>query len=251
MNTSHPKGDESPDVMVSPVYDTKQPAFPANDRGPIDRRDHDRFASLPIFLSLSGRDCLVVGGGKVAERRVCMLLECGAAITVVSPRTTASLDALSADQIQIIRRPYDASDLDGKFLAIAATSDPAVNAKVVSDARARGILVGSVGPVGSADFTFGATIRRPGLTLAISTGGRSPAFGRWLRDEIESFLTPEYVALLSMAAEERADLRRRAASVSADCWRASLSRELLDLLRQGREEDARTRLREALISREE
>ncbi len=236
--------------MVSPVYDTKQPAFPANDRGPIDQRDQDRLASLPIFLSVSGRDCLVVGGGKVAERRVGMLLECGAAITVVSPRTTASLDALSADQIQIIRRPYDASDLDGKFLAIAATSDPAVNAKVVADARARGILVGSVGPAGSADFSLGAAIRRPGLTLAVSTDGRSPAFGRWLRDEIERFLTPEYVELLEIAADVRADLHRAGADATSDRWQASLAPDLLDLLRQGRAEDARARLRATLVGME-
>jgi precorrin-2 dehydrogenase/sirohydrochlorin ferrochelatase len=237
--------------MASEVHETKQPASLTDGHGLIDRRDDDRSVCLPIFLNVAGRDCLVVGGGKVAERKVITLLECRAAITVVSPRTTPGLDALSPDQIRIIRHPYETSDLDGKFLAIAATDDSTLNARIVADARARGILVGSVGPKEAADFTFGATIRRPGLTLAVSTGGRSPAFGRWLRDEIESFLTPEYIELLAVAADVRADLRRIAASVSSDRWRASLTRELLDLLRQGRDEDARTRLREALISREE
>lgn len=236
--------------MVSPVHDTKQPAFPANEHGLIDQPGGNRPASLPVFLNVAGRKCLVVGGGQVAERRVATLLECGATITVVSTRTTPFLDALASDQIQIIRRLYDASDLDGQFLAIAATNDPAINEKVVADARARGILVGSVGPSGSADFSFGAAIRRPGLTLAVSTDGRSPAFSRWLRDQIDRFLTPEYVDLLAIAADVRVELLRAGANATSDRWHASLTDELLDLLRQGRSDDVRERLRATLVAGE-
>jgi len=179
--------------MVSLVHEAKQPALPANERGLTDQPGGNCVASLPVFLSVTGRECLVVGG-QVAGRRVATLLDCRAAVTVVSPRTTPFLDGLFPDQIQ--------------------------------------------------------SIRRPGLTRAVSTDGRSPAFSRWLRDEIERFLTSEDVELLAIAADVRAELLRAGANATSDRWQASLADELLDLLRHRRADDARARVREALIARE-
>src|SRR5581483_10821850 len=98
-----------------------------------------------------------------------------------------------------------ATDLDGAFLAVAATDHPDVNRAVAEAARARGVLVNVVDDPAACDFTVPATVRRGDITIAVSTGGRSPAFARHLRQALESWLTDERCSILELAAEVRRD----------------------------------------------
>jgi precorrin-2 dehydrogenase/sirohydrochlorin ferrochelatase len=202
---------------------------------------------LPIFLDVGSRRCIVVGGGRVAERKVLSLVDSGADVTVVSPSLTATLAKLVPETVRWTDRPYQCGDLVGAFLAIAATDDPRVNAAVVAEAHAGRVLVGTVDGAPGADFTSGATIRRADLTVAISTSGRSPAFSRWLRAELEQFLSPEYLQALTLAAELRAERRAAGEANVPERWQAALSPTVLDFLRAGQVDEARRAIRRGLV----
>lgn len=167
----------------------------------------------PMMVDLAGRRCLVVGGGAVAERKVTRLLECGADVEVVSPRTTARLAALAtAGRIRLRRRPVRPSDLAGAFLVVAATDDAQVNRDVAEGVRAARGLVNVVDDPGACSFLVPSVVRRGDLTIGISTGGGSPALAKRLRQRLEQTIGPEYGAFLAAL---RA-LRERARRVIAD-----------------------------------
>src|SRR5215212_11388408 len=143
----------------------------------------------PIALVLEGKRCLVIGGGEIADGKLDALLLAGAAVTVVSPEVRPRITALAAEgQITLHRRPYRTSDLEGAFLVIAATDDRPVNARVVTEARAAGILTQAVDDIPYCDFFAVAIVRRGDLQLGISTNGRSPAFARWMRERLDTEL---------------------------------------------------------------
>ena len=151
----------------------------------------------PTFLDLRGKLALVVGGGPVALRKAESLLACGARVRVVSPGVIPSLSGRDA-ALELSVRPYGRADLDGVVLAFAATDDPAVNAQVARDARARGILVNVADAPALCDFIVPALVNRGGLQIAISTGGASPALARHLRRELEQVVAPEYAELVAL-----------------------------------------------------
>ncbi len=149
----------------------------------------------PIFLNLCGRRAIVVGGGKVAERKVRKLLDAGARVRVISPRLTSALEALRVQhRIQITRRGYRSGDLrrgsSGRapLLVFAATNDPAAQRAVRHDAPAAGALVNIVDDPTACEFIVPATIRRGNLHVAISTGGTDPALAKWLRQKLDTEL---------------------------------------------------------------
>ena len=143
--------------------------------------------SYPICLiGMEHRRAVVVGGGRVAERKVAGLLESGAQVTVIAPSQTEQLLAWAqASAIALIPRRYCQGDLSGAFLAVAATDDPVVNQVVCDEARAIGCLINSVEHPERSDFTMPAIVRRGEITIAINTGGASPALARHLRRRIE------------------------------------------------------------------
>jgi precorrin-2 dehydrogenase/sirohydrochlorin ferrochelatase len=163
-----------------------------------------RAPRYPVALAVAGRRCVVVGGGRVAARKVASLLEAGAAVHIVSPTLADDLAALAAaGRVTAERRAYQPGDLRGAFLAIAATDARAVNAAVAAEARAERALVTVCDDPAASDLVGVATIRRGHLTVTISTEGESPAFARLVREELERFLTPEHAARLELAAAER------------------------------------------------
>ena len=201
----------------------------------------------PVALAVAGRRCVVVGGGRVAARKVASLLEAGAAVHIVSPALADDLAALAADgRVTVDRRVYQPGDLRGAFLAIAATDARTVNAAVAADARAERALVTVCDDADASDVVGVAAIRRGHLTVTVSTEGDSPALARLVREEIERFLTPEYAALLELAAVERRVSRDASQAAPPGAWRDALTPELLALVRAGETEAARRRLREAL-----
>ena len=143
-------------------------------------------------LDLEGRDVLVVGGGSVAVEKAEGLVECGAHVTVVAPEIDPELER--AD-VELLRRPYRSSDLDGRFLVVAATSTPAVNRRVCSDAEARGLLCNVVDVPELCSFILPAVHRVDPIAVAISTGGASPALAQRLRDDVAALLGPRHAEL--------------------------------------------------------
>jgi precorrin-2 dehydrogenase / sirohydrochlorin ferrochelatase len=160
----------------------------------------------PLFLDLAGQPVVVIGAGRVATRKIRTLLGAGAIVTVISPRATATIRRLAgAMRVNWVRRRYRRGDLRGACLAIAATDDVAANGLVCAEAKRRKLLVNCAAPPAAGNFIVPAQARRGGITLAISTGGGSPAFAKRLRRDLERFLSREYPELLKrMSAARRA-----------------------------------------------
>ena len=190
----------------------------------------------PMMVDLSGRRCLVVGGGRVAERKIALLLDCGAAVEVVSPVTTPKLTALaSAGTIRLARRAVRPDDLTGAFLIFVATDDPAVNQTVAVLAREAGSLVNVADAPDACTFQVPSAVRRGDLTIAISRGGGSPALAKRLRQRIEATIGPEYEAFLAALRELRA-LAREAVLDPAErraIYRRALDSNLFDHAARG------------------
>jgi siroheme synthase-like protein len=145
----------------------------------------------PLFLKLEGRRVLVVGGGEVAARKVAELIEAGARPTVVAPAIAEAIStAIDArgERVACVRRAFEPTDVDGAWLVIAATDDPAVNRAVADAAEARGIFVNAVDDPPNASAYFGAIVRRAPFLLAISSSGELPALSRLFREVIEQLL---------------------------------------------------------------
>jgi len=203
----------------------------------------------PIFLDLRGKTCVVVGGGPVAERKVGMLLEHDASVTVVSPALSPGLRELARrGAVRVVEREYRKGDLEGAFLAIAATDDASVNAAVSSEARERRALVNVVDGPDDSDFIVPSLVRRGDITVAISTGGRSPALARKLRTVLEATLTPEHASVLAIVSDVREELARRGVTVDGDTWQGCLDIDaLLGMIGEGHLDGARQMLLERLL----
>ena len=146
-------------------------------------------AYYPLFLDLSGRRCLVVGGGGVAERKVKMLLACGALVTVVAPRINKGLRRLAeVAGVRIIERAFRNVDVRPAALVFAATNQREVNHKVREAASVRGILVNVADDPQLCDFIVPSIVRKGSIVIAISTSGTLPMLAKKLRQEIEATL---------------------------------------------------------------
>jgi precorrin-2 dehydrogenase/sirohydrochlorin ferrochelatase len=143
-------------------------------------------------LDLEGRSCLVVGGGSIALEKVSGLLDCGARVTVVAPRISEELRALDVERLS---RGYRASDLDGRFLVVAATSITSLNRLVHDDAEARSLLCNVVDVPELCNFILPAVVRRDPIAIAVSTGGASPALAQRIRDDVAELIGPEHAEL--------------------------------------------------------
>jgi precorrin-2 dehydrogenase / sirohydrochlorin ferrochelatase len=163
--------------------------------------------TYPIFANLMDRPCLVVGGGAVGARKVEDLRLAGARVTVVSPEITPELAELAgAGKIIHLAQDFQEEHVAGMALVMAATDDPEVNARVSAAAQARSIWVNVADAPEFCTFIVPAQVRRGDLTVAISTGGASPALARRLREELTQHLGPEYVPYLALLKAVRARL---------------------------------------------
>jgi len=203
----------------------------------------------PMFLKISGKRCVVVGGGGVARRKVRALLEHGASVEVISPDPCPELIGLAEKgQIRILRRHYQPGDLQGALLAIAATDDSEINRQVVKEAKDKAVLVNVADDAENSDFIVPSYLRRGALAIAVSTGGRSPALARKIRARLEKEIGDEYASLVRLIGEVRAEVRRRGIKVTGDDWQEALDLDfILDLLKRGEEEKAKVVLLETLM----
>ena len=203
--------------------------------------------AYPIVLDLTGRPCLVVGGGTVALRKVAGLVEAGARVTVVSPSLTPALLRLaSGAPLRWRPREYAAGDAAGFTLVMVATDDRAVNAAVAAECRERGIWANCADDPARCDFILPSVLRRGAVTVAVSTGGRSPTLARLLREDLDALLPREVAALTDVVASVRVALSEEGVSLDAERWRQALDAELRSLVAAGRTTEARARLRERL-----
>ena len=148
-------------------------------------------AAPPLFhlaLRLEGQRCLVVGGGPIGTRKAESLASCGALVTVVAPEISPALERLG---VKLKRRPYEASDLDGCRLAVAATGVPGVDRQVYADARERGVLVNAADDPEACEYLVPAVTRLGPVSVAVSTGGLTPYLAGWIKRRIGEVLTPE------------------------------------------------------------
>lgn len=160
---------------------------------------------LPLFHNLKGRPVLLVGGGEVALRKARLLAGAGAALRVVAPEVHDELRGLATETL---RRGYQASDLDGVVLAVAATDDPALNAQVSTDAQARSIPVNVVDAPQLCTVIFPAIVDRSPLLVAVSSGGDAPVLARLIRARIETWIPAAYGQLAGLAKKFRGKVKQ-------------------------------------------
>lgn len=198
----------------------------------------------PIFLGLSGKRCVVVGGGQVALRKVRALLEHEAEVKVISPELCPELVQMAEKKIiLVVPRGYNDGDLEGVFVAIAATDDGKINRKVADEARQRGVLVNVVDKPEHSDFIVPSYLRRGALTIAVSTAGKSPTLARKIRTRLEKSFGTEYASLALMICEIRSDLKRQGVKVNGDTWQEAIDLDVLtQMLRAGQNERAKATL---------
>lgn len=171
-------------------------------------------AYYPIFLELKKRPCLVIGGGEVACRKVVALVSCGARVQVVSPTGGNGLRRLVQEgKVHWIQRPFRPADLKRVELVVAATDSQAINDQVYRLARRKGIWVNVVDQPKLCSFIVPSVVRRGKLTLAISTGGASPALSKWIRRDLESRYGPEFGRLLSGMKKAREEVKQKVKGV--------------------------------------
>jgi precorrin-2 dehydrogenase/sirohydrochlorin ferrochelatase len=189
----------------------------------------------PMMMNLWGKRGVVIGGGKVAERKVASLLEAGAEVTLVSPTLTPKLGSLAKNEIiYYISREYRKGDLNGAFLCVVATNDRRLQKRVAQDAKEQGVLANIVDSEEVCDFLVPSYFRRGDLVVSISTAGKSPALAKRIRRDLEEVFGWEYETLLKVLTglrpritEEVKDPERRRSILER-----TADPELLDLVRE-------------------
>ena len=200
----------------------------------------------PVSLDVSGRPCLVVGGGAVAARKAAGLLECGARVTVIAPSTGEAMESLAPSLAALERRPYRDGDVRGFRLVITATGIPAVDGAVHADAEAAGVWVNSADDRVHSSFILPAVHRDGAVTMAVSTGGLSPALASWLRDRLASRDLGGAGALARLLGEARARLMEAGMPSDAVDWAALLDGPLPSLVEAGELDNAQAILAAAI-----
>lgn len=143
----------------------------------------------PVMLKMEGREALVVGGGRIAERKARSLLDAGAVVTVVSPRATQKIEDLHREgNLTWKQKTFESEDVENSIILIAATDSPEVNEQVFQAGEAAGKLVNSVDDKPNCSFIAPAVIRRGALVIAISTSGTAPYLARRLKEHFDTLL---------------------------------------------------------------
>ena len=204
----------------------------------------------PVFLNLEGRRCVVIGGGQIAEGKVLKLIDSGAKIIVISPDATWAIrDAAGRASVELSLRKYQAGDLEGAFLAIAATNDRVVNQEIFDEAESRGVLLNAVDDPARCSFIAPSIVERGPVTLAISTGGASPALARKLRETLAESPALDWADATGVLSKARRMIKEKQVAVDPQRWQCSMTPEFLALAKSGREKEALEKLMDGLLGR--
>ena len=159
---------------------------------------------FPMFIKLAAKPCLVVGAGKVGEPKIGALIDTGASVQVVAIAASGQVrEWADAGKIELELRPFTASDLDGKFLAVAATASASLNKLIYREAQRRGVLCNVVDVPEYCDFFYPAVVRRGDLQIAVSTAGQSPSLAQKIRRQLERQFGEGYAAWVEQLGETR------------------------------------------------
>ena len=195
----------------------------------------------PVYLNLRGRRCVIVGGGTVAEGKIGRLLDSGADICVVSPDATPGIRQFVDDgAVRWEQREYRPGDLEGAFIAIAATNVREVNRRIFEEANSRGVMLNAVDDPPNCSFIAPSIVQRGPVTLAISTRGVSPALARKLRESLQNSEDLAWADLSSVMAVARSHLREieMLSSIDPQRWQCCITPQLLAMAQDGRDAEA-------------
>ena len=204
---------------------------------------------LPVFLNLRGWPCLVVGAGQVGSARAEVLAAAGGRVRIVAPGSCESAAALVRDGLVELRRGrFEASDLEGRRLVVAATDDRDLNCRIVEQAEARGILANSASDARSGHFSVPAIVDRSPVLAAVSTGGASPSLARYVRARLETLIPRSFGRLAELARSARPEVNARLPRISdrRAFWDRVFEGPIAEMAFAGRFEDARAALAAAL-----
>jgi siroheme synthase-like protein len=203
----------------------------------------------PANLLLGGRRCVVVGAGRIAARKIEALLDAGGVVHVVAPELGDEVRAWVVDgRLTADERGFDAADLDGAWLATAATSEPAVNRAVFEAGEERRVWVNAADDPEHCSFTLMSVVRQGDLVVTVGTGGRSPALATYLKDHVATEMGPEWATVLDLLSEAREAARAGGTSTETLDWRRALDSGMLDLIRNGQVAEAKELLQTCLSS---
>ena len=203
----------------------------------------------PVFINVENRRCIVIGGGNIGEERGVKLLESDAKVVVIAPEVNSGVQELvDDDRVTWHQRGYQAGDLEGAFIAIAATDDNTVNRKIAKEAEDRNVLLNVVDVTHLCTFIAPSVARRGQVTIATSTGGASPALARKFREELTNSRILEYADLAPLLSDARNELKLTNIKVSNDHWQTCITEELLDMVQSGKTDDAKSKLMTNLLS---
>lgn len=203
----------------------------------------------PVVLRVEGRRVLVVGGGPVAARKVVDLLACGAHVSVVAPEIDPAIVSLRdsyPQSLAVERRPYRRGEAAHYRLVITATGVPSVDRQAAADAESARIWINSADDADHCTFFLPSVHRDGPVSVSVSTGGASPALAAWLRRRLGDSIGPHLDVLATLLDEGRSALRAAGRPTNAVDWPALLDAHLADQVAQGRFEEARARVLEAV-----
>jgi siroheme synthase-like protein len=211
--------------------------------------DRASLTGYPVNLLVRGRRCVVVGAGRIAARKIEALLAAGGDVHVVAPDLGDEVRAWNGQGLlSATERAFEPGDLDGAWLATAATSDPEANRAVFEAGESRRVWVNSADDPANCSFTLMSVVRRGDLVVTVGTAGRSPALAAWLKERVQADLGPEYEVLLDLLSDAREAMRAAGRSTEDADWKRALDSGMLDLIRAGRVGQAKELLRACLSS---
>jgi siroheme synthase-like protein len=199
------------------------------------------FPYYPIYLDIEERAVLIIGGGEVCARKAETMMKYGGRVTIASPAFTDEIEQWAVDGRVVLRRKlYDESDLDGASIVIASTDDPCVNARIARDCRRRKIPVNVVDVTHLCEFIVPAIVEVGSIQIAISTGGKSPALARTLKEDLKKFIGAEYAEVNEVMGTLRAGAKK---TLPTDVDRKRffdgiIAAGILEMLRSGRRREA-------------
>ena len=206
----------------------------------------------PVCLNLKGRRCVVIGGGQVAEGKIRNLLKHDCYIRVISPDVTPAIGQWAKEaKITWQERVYLEGDLKSAFLAIAATGDTADDDAIAREAEYERVLLNVVDYPPLCTFIAPSVVEKGAVTLAISTGGASPALARKLRETMEKSDILDYAELADLLSRTRKEVKKRGLKVPPDRWQQYITKDLVTMVREGRDDEALEKVLRGLASGQE
>ena len=205
----------------------------------------------PVFLNLTGRRCVIIGGGQIAEGKISKLLDSGATIVVISPGATPGIRKFAeTGKVELDLRKYRPGDLQDAFLVIAATNDRVVNQEIFEEAETLGVLINAVDDMPRCSFIAPSIVEKGPVTIAISTGGASPALARKLRETLSGSSDLDWTQATIVLSKARQIVKDKQVAVDPQRWQCCMTPELLSLAKSGRDDEAVELLIDGLMGKD-